>query len=489
MKPQMEQPLSLFQIAGVAVLVVLLIAHLAIGSAWYLVLVFTVISLAGIWSLQPHRLTFSMVYVFVLSVYSGLGALIVKALLWQPLESNLIEPAQTALLLAAGFASAAFASRLSSPVVPSMPYMALDRSERLVLPLTLIGFLFQTLHIALRPQLSNDSLDQAEGFGGFGSLYFVLLLGVALQFYWYSRTRSRKHLQIILLTCLIFLVLSILGNVKRLFLDFLFISALSIYAYSLRIQWTRMLLVVGALGVMLAYLSPAIHLTRDSFQSVSLFERITGVYDVLVENEFSLGKLHDAEDLYIRGFTYSYRPNASYVFPNTMNADRFCLAFPLDQVVRAYSEDGKIGLGLFMSHAVKASLPSLLVTKDAFAGADIVAWQYGIRDSGSIARPVIGLTASAVAAWGAWGPLLLPALVLLPIFILLDRFPGRVAGNPVTVMLIVVSANLAELGIDGVMLFFLRQVPLTLIASMLILRWGSTPTRGLIPQSSIGNRH
>lgn len=470
-------PLSLSQIASLCIFAVLLIVHLAIGSNFYLVLVLVAISIVGVWPLQFHRLTFSMVYVFILSVYSGFGALIVKALLWQPLESNLVDSAQTVLLLAVGFASAVFASRLSSPAVHSLPYLALAGSERLVLPLTLIGFLFQTLHIALRPQLANDSLDQTEGFGGFGSLYFLLLLGVALQFYWYGQTRSKWYLRLLFLTCAAFLVLSLLGNVKRLFLDFLFISALSIVACNIRIQWARLILVVGALGLVLAYLSPAIHLTRDSFQSGSLFDRLAGVYDVLAEHEFSLGNLHESEDAYFSGFAYSYRPNGSYVFPSTMNVDRFCLIFPLDQVVRAYDDDGQIGLGPFVTHAVKASLPSLLVTKDAFAGADLVAWQYGIRDSGSIARPVIGLTASAVAAWGSWGALLLPVLILLPMFIVLDRFPGQISGNPVAVMLIVMSANLAELGIDGVMLFFLRQVPLALIVSVLILRWGAARPR------------
>lgn len=464
--------LSRLQIAGIFILTNLFFVHLVIGSAWQPLMVLTTISLIGLWSLDSSRLNFSRAYICMLSAYSGLGALIIKAMLWQPLETNLIEPNQTSLLIAVGFASALVASKISTSTVQLQWNPMIEGSERLVLPLTVLGFIFQTLHIALRPQISNESLEQAEGFGGFGSLYFILLLGVALQYYWYGQNRSKHYLKLIVFTGVVFLIFSMLGNVKRLFLDFCFISVLSAAAFRIKFKWAKLASIGVVLGFMLAYLSPAIHLTRDSFQSNGLIERLTSVYEVLSENEFSLIKLNEAEELYFKKFAYSYRPNASYVFPSTINVDRFCLVLPLDQVVRAFEDDGKIGLNPFLSLGVRAALPSVLVSKEAFTGADLVGWRYGIRDSSSIARPVIGLTASAFSAWGAWGVILLPALVLLPIFFLLDRLPGRLAGNPLTVMLIALSANLAEQGIDGVMVFLVRQVPIALIVSILILRLG-----------------
>jgi hypothetical protein len=89
----------------------------------------------------------------------------------------------------------------------------------------------------------------------------------------------------------------------------------------------------------------------------------------------------------------------SYYYPDALNIDRYSLIFPLDQIVR--HDPARIS-GNFAVNELSELMPAAFVKKTGISFTDQVAWRFGIRKYGSVARPVIGLPAS-FAIGGYWG--------------------------------------------------------------------------------------
>lgn len=450
---------------------VIVALHLFIGSSIYLVVVLGVISIMGAAYIKAMPLCFSSYYVYSTSLYLGGGALLTKLVIWQPLQDNLVSPVESANVALLAFVSilcaGAVSLRFSDPWRRAPFFFSRYTDSdltRIVAPITVIGFIFQLLHIALRPQLDNDNSAQGEGFGGFGALYPVLLLGVCIQVKLLRGPSRADVSRLYAITAVAVVVLALMGNVKKLIFDFAFVSALSAYAFGVRPNWVRLMPTAVLASVLIAYMSPLIHLTRNDFKDRDLVGRISLTLSVLSDHSYSLSGLKDAESEYMAGFGYSYRPYFSFLYPSTMNAERFSLIFPIDQTLRDGGESSSdTSLMHFIGLGLKAAAPSFLASKVAYTGADLIAWTYGFRDAGSIARPVIGFPANAVAVGGWLGALWVPLVILLPIFGLVDAVFGELKNNMACVVVIATLSQCAELVIDVLVNIVVRQLPLIML--------------------------
>ena len=126
---------------------------------------------------------------FGIVLYTGFFSLLIKTLLWQPVQSNLVDADNSALCLAIGTAST-FLGYLASQRLKraNFPMRSLASSlsdvgvaSGIALPVFTLGFVTQVAQTALRPKIDALSQQVSEGFGGLGTFYFLVLLGLSLQ--------------------------------------------------------------------------------------------------------------------------------------------------------------------------------------------------------------------------------------------------------------------------------------------------------------------
>lgn len=456
---------------SIASIIFLSIHHLWIGSSIEIVIILSIISVIGFKFIHKCKIYFSNIFIFITSLYSGYLQLIIKGILLQPLQSNLYGGIDTHIYLLMGFISLAAAGALIPHTGAENTFIRHFNSEdflkRYTLPFLALGLALHILHVILRPALDQGQVEKTEGFGGFGSFYFLLIIAISFQLKLYAKNpKNKKYTTYIIITSLVMFFLSIAANVKKDIFDFLFLCAFATYAFNIRVKWNYILIGVLFIAILTLYVSPTIHIMRDGVTSLGIAERVSLFFEILSANDYSYEKLARAEAHYISGFSLNYSPHGSYVFPSMLNIDRFMFAHPIDLVVRQMEYVKLMGIGEFFQSVLNGVLPSFLIQKTNAAGADLVAWHYGFRQAESLARPVVGFTASAAAAWGFWGVVTLPFLVLFPLLTLADYLFGRLKNNAWCLAAVGLSSQLAEKEIDAILIFFLRQVPIVLIFSL-----------------------
>jgi hypothetical protein len=445
--------------------------HLIMGSDVYMIAGATAISIHGAFSLRKQTVLYSDFFLFMLSLYMGFFALIFKCFLGQDLQSNLVLPIDSMNYALVGYFSIAAASLVAKKVFyPGISHVILDKFKSAgnfnsVLLMTILGTVLQILHILLKPKMEGVDVESVEGFGGFGSFYFILLAAVVLQFDLMRRNLINK--KIVYVTFAIFFLMALVGNAKKNLVDYILIAVLSVFYLNLKIVLKPIAVVSYSVMffVVVGYISPAIHIVRSGISEIGLFDRIVAIYDVVHDNGFNPVRLREIEDDALSGFDYAYSPQGSYIYPSSLGVDRFMLILPIDQVVRYVHERSNYEMGFdkVMDGAVDRILPGFLVEKKNYIGGDLIAWNYKIRDQNSIGRPVIGFVASSIAAWGYYGCIIFPFIILLPFFIFMNNISGDLRNNIWAILVIVSIGTSVEMTMDGFVGVVFRQVPIIVI--------------------------
>jgi hypothetical protein len=414
----------------------------------------------------------------IMTVYFGTAGLVVKTLAGQPVQSNLRVPDLSAGYLLAGFASITIGYGLSQRVRRPLRFADDLRAltahtpnlERLAMPVFLLGALFLLLQTKFRANAMHGGFE-AGGFGGFGAFYPLLPLGAAMQAALVARRQSRPwwHALVLAAMALVILALTLADNTKRTLFDFLFVG-LAFVALGGGRRWTW--IVPGAIGagVALLLIAPAIQIVRTQ-ADVRGIARIGATWQVLRDHGFDPARLAGAGERIATGYQRAWRD--SYVYPLTWNTERFTMIQPIDQVARAIGERGAMGGTDLWRDPAETLLPGFLIRKTFVTAPDRIAWHFGFRANGSIARPVVGLVASSLAAFGLAGVLLLPALVVAFTFVMLDLVGGRIAGNVWAVFLLATTAFLAEREVSTTLSFFCRSFPFILLTGGALLLVGA----------------
>lgn len=451
--------------------------HLFIGSYLYIILSFFFIATVGIFFIISKELTYSNLFVFLSSIYCGAAALIIKAIFMQPLQTNLRNPIDSIIYLLLGFILTCICAFLAKIIIRNKVLNIGDKIqhrsfiEKFSLIFIVLGVIIKLLHAFF----GTGAEDASNAFGGFGSLSFIFLLGGIFIFYLYSQNYSKQNGYLILFTAFLVLLISTFNNTKKEVIDFIVMALLCIVAFRIKIKFK---VVAGSLLLFLflfLFLSPLLHLMRADYKGMSFNERINYAYDLARENDFNPIKLYEAESLVMQGFSYSYAEYSSYIYPSSLNLDRIFLILPVDQVSREISLNNRPTMGItpFIEETLESILPSLIIVKDPETGPDLIAWQYGIRSTSSVARPVIGFTASSLAASGLIGIILYPLFILLPFFLFMDFVFGRVNGRIWGVFGCVLTYQFVEKEIDQILPFIFRNGIIILIFIYIINKFNA----------------
>ncbi|MGY4344969.1 hypothetical protein ACVWXM_001433 [Bradyrhizobium sp. GM7.3] len=292
-------------------------------------------------------------------------------------------------------------------------------------PIFAIGLLLQGLHIILRPEFVPGANVAQEGFGGFGAFYFLLPFSIAMQTALCIFQPSRKANAFTLVVMLLLVAAeSVLGNVKKNIVDAALIVACSYFLFDkANVNIKAVIASIAALGILILYINPLIHIMRPSLYGLSFEQRIDLGVRTLEDTHLDPWELADRSARVLRGYEAQFSPTGSYFYPSTLNFDRFALILPLDQVVRALPRAGTMGAQIF-STIVSTVLPSFVVPKEAAATPDLIAWHFGFRTIGSVSRPVVGLIPSAVAGFGILGAALIPFVIIFLGFRILNLIAG-----------------------------------------------------------------
>lgn len=437
--------------------------HVFLGSYLFLNLTFTIISIIGVLFLNYGKTSFTNMFIFFLSIYSGYAALLMKAFFGQELQSNLLEPFESGVMLGLSFFMILLCGILSKSISNnrSSKIGKLVENENFkynsILIFLILGVVFRLLHLNY-----NGGLEAEGGFGGFGVFKFVFLLGLTIAFKVYSELRLKKYAIIIIISLISASILAIASNTKKDIFDFILLSGLCIFYFNIKISKKTIVSSMAFVLFVILFISPAIHLTRFEFKDLTLSERIYAVYNIISDNEFNYTKLYAAEAVFMEGFQYSYGAGSSYIYPRAENLDRFFLILPIDQVVRNHTISS-MGVEPFLIEIAEASLPSILIKKTPYTGPDLIAWRYGIRDSNSVARPVIGFTASSFAAGGIIAVIFFPIFFLLPFLIIMDYVFGNFNNRLWGVFGFIVTVSFVEKEIDQILPFLFRNLPIIIL--------------------------
>lgn len=471
--------------------------QLGIGASFWLVFVSSIVCALGLVPLSMKRLyptDFVMVGVVIYTSYAGLA---IKTALLQPLESNLFAPDASGLYLLIGFLSFFFGYALSLSMrnrheerLPFAGFADPSLNQGIIVPVFAVGALTQVIHQILRPNIVGVGDTAAEGFGGFGGFYFLMLLGLSLQVgLTFSGRASRRTILILVSMLLTVVFISLIGNAKRSIVDAALILSLGTVIYGVRINLRVLAAAVFAFWLTSFIIGPVIHITRASDPKADPLERISIALEILDQLNWDISELNRAYEQVLSGYSGSTRSDGTYVYPQVMNVDRFALILPIDQVARRLDLPAPTRDWTFEG-ILQNTLPSFLIQKSTASPVDWLAWYYGFRTQGVIGRPVIGLTASVLGQYRVlWLPII-PLLLSFISFTIWDRISGPMRRNAWALFL---AANLmltAERDVATYVGFMLRDLPIVLVVSYLILRFAQrrkTAARPTLLPSGLGS--
>ena len=125
-----------------------------------------------------------------------------------------------------------------------------------------------------------------------------------------------------------------------------------------------------------------------------------------------------------------------------------------------------------ISDMLSTILPSFLTDKLAASSEDIIAWYYGFRESGTISRPVVGMTASAAALGGVIGVFIFPMVAVFLSFFITDRNSGALRGNPPAIFMAGCILLFPERTISSSISFLMRDYLIVLLFLWGIRKFG-----------------
>ncbi len=463
-------------LAGLAVAAIL---QLFLGADLWLLAVLLLISSAALLPFVVQNWRVSDGLYMIMTVYFGTGALMIKTMAGQPVHTNLHVPELSAGYLLLGFSSISIGYMMSRMVRRSSRMTGELRAitshspdlARLAVPTFLLGSAFLFLQTQFRPIAVAGGFE-AGGFGGFGTFYPLLPLGAAMQAGLVARhPRQQRHLAVLAAMAVIVLALTLADNTKRTLFDFLLAITLVFLVHGKRLRLRWIVPAVAGVVLLLALVMPAIQIVR-TMADVRSTGRITATWQVMRDAGFDPARLTAEADRIAQGHQLVWRD--SYIYPLAWNTERFTMIQPIDLVARGLTERGTMGGADLWRDPAETLLPGFLMNKSLANAPDRIAWHYGFRANGSIARPVVGLVASSLAAFGLAGVLLLPVLVSTLTFVALDLLGGRLAGNVWGAFVLTATAHLAEKEASTMLSFFCRGFPFLLLVAALLLLIGRT---------------
>ncbi|NIY80925.1 hypothetical protein HCZ23_15790 [Celeribacter sp. HF31] len=450
---------------------VLAVFQLAIGSSILLTVVLWGIACVSALFLMQRSIRPSDVFVYLLGLYCGTFTLILKSMLGQKLQTNLVEPTASSAVMMIGFSSVMLAAilakmlggRYSSQISKRMNDLA--ENGVTFLPIILAFGLLSRFAFVLLVKAS----ESGSSLGAYLNLFQpILMFGMFMALFHAARGSQLAKWGVI--SCLVSgVILTMLGNVKVETINMFMALFFGVLFLNLKIKFRHLFAISLVAYLAVSILAPAVQLARKDLAGVYAWQRIAATWDVIVDSGFSPATLARLQDQHFESFAYSYGPYNSYVYPSSANVDRFMMIFPTDQVMRSSQGAGGVSIADAVEEMGELILPSFLISKDPEALSDIVAWEAKIRSEGSIARPVIGLVASTVSISGSLNIVIIPFITILPTFLIMNYFFGNVNGLAFGALSCFFMMRLAEKEFERFYSMALRELPLLWVTCLLLL--------------------
>jgi hypothetical protein len=453
------------------------IVQLLMGADFFVLACLYTVSACAILVFETHVVRAPDVIYFLFVIYYGLFSLVVKTLLMQPVDENLTSPWNASLALLLGFVSITVGYLLARG--QSRFQVTYRWEQNLSHRKTLewcsmvffpIGIGFETLHVLLRPVAEVSSAASEGGIGMFGAFAFITTFGVVCEasLVFEKDGRSSRDIGRLSLMLLVILALSVAGNVKQSFLMNFAAVLLVVIVNASRVNLWREAIGGGILAFLLIfYVSPAIHITRNQAKAMPVLDRIELAGEVLAKADYDPFVLQDQMAFTLADIGSSKNPAFNYFFPQSGNYDRFAMLQAINVIVTGWESLGTMEPSQVFQDLGNL-LPSFLVSeKTVVASVDRIAWFYGYRQEPIIGRPVLGIVTSSVALGGLVGALLLPGPIIWLMFWLLDRLCGPLKHNVTGLFLTSVMLLLVEGDLTAPFATFGRQLVI-----ILLFLWG-----------------
>ncbi|MDF8334991.1 hypothetical protein [Novosphingobium cyanobacteriorum] len=464
----------------ITALLIFTLLQLFYGASTYVLVVMAITSALSIFPLAFRTITTSDILWVVFTTYNSTAALVIKTFLGQPIDQNLVQPSISASYLLLGILSGFLGYLLARTFIHSksapLQLTQLTTSPLILKDLSiiifLIGMLAQIAHNILRPRAESGQI--TDGFGGFGTLSILIILGVSFQAYlWRTRPNEPKHAVLLAFMFISVVTLALLSNIKKPAVDSLLVILLSIVLIKGRpVRFATYLSLTCLCIALTMVVAPLIQVMRPQLRSYAPLEIYQVATNTLNDSHYNLYVLWDKSANVAKGYEYSYGKNQSYLFPSTVNADRFCLLMPIDQVVRSLPARGTLGFSS-LADVPEAYIPGFLIHKTGIASPDIIAWHYGVRANGSIARPVIGLIASSAAFGDIYAVIFFPGVIIFIVFGIMELLSGPAGSSPWSIFIL--GINLQKVGekeVSAMINYGSREIPVMFIVGLCIYFYG-----------------
>ncbi|WP_018075554.1 hypothetical protein [Novosphingobium nitrogenifigens] len=419
--------------------------QLVMGANVFVLAAIDLVALTGVIPLR-HR-TFDPIdtLLFSLSLYYGTFSLILKTVVGQPVQRNLLVATTSLSLLVIGFGlitSAYFlvstlltrhypGTRLRRWNVLEQTFSDQQFLERFTVPVMLFSLALCVVNAMVSATASDLSSGAGDsGFGGLGNFVPIIQLAFAMQLSLVLRRGARKDWFWISTATAVLFVLAIVNNQKATFLIVVATILINGIAYRVKVRPRVIAAVVVVAAISFLYLSPAIYIVRG--MQVSKLERIGLTFSVLAEADFNPIRLYELQDKITNpGGAHSHAADVDYLSPHDYHTDRFTLLMPVDNMAREGTRK-PIGVGTYLSLLIKTILPSAIIGQhsDTSLG-ELIAWRFGITQTGNHARLVLGILGTAYGTGGPFGLLILAPLFCLILFAILKlSCNGSIWQNP-----------------------------------------------------------
>lgn len=424
---------------------ILSLFQVVLGANLIVLAAIVTVCLAALYPMTRKTLDPNDILMVSFSLYYGTFSLILKCLVLQPVQMNLVVPMKTSAYLVGGFGmiflSYLFVQRVMTRHYPKTRlrrWTWLEKAyannrflARFTLPFSLLALAFVSI-VSLFSHSAQEvatGLASSGGIAALSALNSLIQLAFAMQLALLSRRGSQADRVLAIATFGIVMILSMLNNQKQ--LAFMMIVTYAIYVIAFRVRLSPRFLALGATAAVIAflYMTPVIHIVRGL--QVEKSQRISMTLKILAEAHYNPAKLLEIESKLPGAGDVSYTDLVDYLAPSSLNTDRFTQLMPIDQMARADFRE-PLGLGFYLDEMIHETLPKYIVGEHRLeALSDYIAWHYSIREDGVISRPALGLLGTGFGVSGPLGLLLLAPFLTLVFFALVKiTCNGSISENP-----------------------------------------------------------
>ena len=385
--------------------------------------------------------------------------LFAKLAMGQPLDTNLLDPVGSYLVVFVGILGYLFAKSLTvnlsvgRPVLHPVPNKAI--LGRISFLAAIIG-LTANLSVAFRTGEQYGGLTVAEFFVSF--LHLSLIAAIARVTHESKMNRSLDKWVVILLFLEIFFAM--VQNSRIALMEVFLCYIVTVFAFEARIKWRPIAATVLAIGIMVIFITPVFLQVRHLRDDLSWIQRINATFYAAVNwNKSFANYLEFERNQHETGHLLNY-------YGSPQNAlERMTLVNHVDVLKAGTDGRGKVGFE-DLRFSLERAMPRFFFP-DKPRTYSQGAWLYaeiGVTYvvSGFATAPLIG---AGYAAFGWIGAFLYPAVLSLAWFLIVKKISGfNLQGNVWAIYLLLrIHNQFVEGSSDAYVAFLLRYLPQELV--------------------------